>query len=69
MKPGLAGKITARWRIEMDGRVSSANVITSTLKDSKVESCVLRAIRRMRFQKPEGGICIIQWPFVFRSGG
>ena len=67
VKPDLSGKVTVRWRIELDGKVGSANVLKSSLGDSKVESCVLRAIRRMRFQKPEGGICIIQWPFVFRN--
>ena len=67
VKPELAGKVTIRWRIEFDGKVGSANVLKTTLGDSKVESCVLRAIRRMRFQKPEGGVCIIQWPFVFRN--
>ena len=38
-------------------------------KDGKVTNCVLRVLRRMRFQKPDGGICVVQWPFVFNSGG
>ena len=25
-------------------------------------------IRRIRFKKPEGGICIVKWPFVFNPG-
>ena len=67
VKPNMSGKVTVRWRIELDGKVGSANVLKSSLGDAKVESCVLRTIRRMRFQKPEGGVCIIQWPFVFRN--
>jgi len=68
VKPKLEGKLVVRWRIELDGRVGTASTVSSSVGDSKVESCVLRVIRRMRFQKPDGGVCVIQWPFVFRSG-
>lgn len=64
----LAGKITARWTITLEGVVEGASIVGSTLGNSSVENCVLRTIRRMRFKKPEGGICIVQWPFVFNPG-
>ncbi len=68
VRAGLAGKMTARWTIGLDGAVASATTVSSNLGDAEVETCVLRAIRRMRFGAPEGGVCVVQWPFVFSSG-
>ncbi len=64
----LTGKITVRWTIDQEGRVSDANMTDTSIGNSAVEQCVLRAIRNMRFAKPEGGICVVQWPFVFNPG-
>jgi TonB family protein len=69
IRPNLQGKLTVRWTITGDGGVTSATTVESTLGNASVENCVLRTIRRMRFAKPEGGVCVIQWPFVFNSGG
>lgn len=68
VNPNLRGKMTARWTIALNGRVASANLAGNTLSDGAVASCVLRVIRRMSFAKPEGGVCIVQWPFVFNPG-
>jgi hypothetical protein len=68
VNPNLRGKLTARWTIGLNGRVASANLAGSTLGDRAVVACVLRVIRRMSFAKPEGGVCIVQWPFVFNPG-
>ncbi|MFT7579589.1 MAG: hypothetical protein ACI9MR_001255 [Myxococcota bacterium] len=65
---GIKGKLTAQWTIKSDGTVGSATLRTNTLRDSSTSNCVLRAVRRMRFEKPTGGICIVQWPFVFAPG-
>ena len=40
----------------------------NTVADGQVGDCILRVLRRMRFAQPEGGICVVQWPFVFHSG-
>ncbi|NUN14311.1 MAG: energy transducer TonB [Myxococcales bacterium] len=64
----LAGKITIRWTINTEGAVDGAQVIDSSLSNKAVEECVLRTIRRVRFAKPEGGVCVVQWPFVFNAG-
>ena len=69
LKPNLKGKIQVRWTIALDGKTTSVSVTSNTLGDSKVSNCVARVLRRMRFRKPEGGICVVQWPFVFNSGG
>ncbi len=65
---GLQGKVTARWTISVAGSVTSASMASNTISDPAVGECVLRVIRRMAFQKPEGGICVVQWPFVFNPG-
>jgi hypothetical protein len=65
----LRGKVTVRWTISTSGSVSGASAIGNTLGDGAATNCILRNIRRMRFPKPEGGICKVQWPFVFNSGG
>jgi TonB family protein len=64
----LAGKTTIRWVINQEGKVDGASIASSTLGNSAVEQCVLRVIRAMRFQKPESGVCVVQWPFVFNPG-
>jgi TonB family protein len=67
--PSLQGKVTVQWTISTSGNVSSANVVGDTLGDRAATNCMLRVIRRMRFPKPQGGICKVQWPFVFNAGG
>ena len=69
LNPKLSGKIDIRWTINQTGKVQSASVISSTIKNSAVENCVVRQIRRMKFAKPKGGICIVKWPFVFNPAG
>jgi len=64
-EPELKGKVTLQWTIEPDGRVAGAKIVTDTIKNGKVVDCVLRTIKRIRFKKPDGGKCVLQWPFVF----
>ena len=68
VRPKLAGKITVRWTIHVDGTVKNAAVASSSLRNDAVERCILRAIRRIRFQKPKGGLCVVSWPFAFQPG-
>ncbi len=63
--PSLSGQITAQWRIGLDGSVDNAMVANSTMNNRDVEGCIIRVIQRMRFEKPDGGICVISYPFVF----
>ena len=67
-KPNLKGKLTVQWTIDTEGRVKGVKVVSDKIKNANVSDCVLRTIRRVRFKKPEAGICIIQWPFVFVPG-
>lgn len=65
MNPKLSGKVIAQWKIGLDGKVMSASIASSTINNRKVEGCIARVIKRMRFEKPDGGICVINYPFVF----
>ncbi len=64
-KPDLSGKVVAQWQVGLDGKVMSASIASSTLGSAKVEGCITRVLERMRFQAPDGGICVINYPFVF----
>ncbi len=66
--PSLAGKLTVQWTIAGDGSVQGDKAVADSLNSSDATDCVLRSIRRVRFQKPEAGTCVIQWPFVFNPG-
>lgn len=64
-EPDLAGKIVMSWKIGTDGSVMDVFVKTSTMKNDKVEGCMERQIKRFKFDPPDGGVCIIEFPFVF----
>jgi hypothetical protein len=66
--PSLQGKLTAQWTIAGDGSVQGEKAVSDSLHNDAVGDCVLRAIRHIRFQAPEAGTCVIQWPFVFAPG-
>ena len=68
--PGLFGKVATRFVISAAGRVQQAKVEQTTLKNAKVERCVLSKIRTWRFPKPKGGgIVIVKYPFIFKTSG
>lgn len=63
--PTLSGKVMAQWKVGLDGSVSDPTIASSTLNNKNAEGCITRVIARFRFQPPNGGICVIQYPFVF----
>ena len=67
--PELSGKVTLQWTVKLDGSVKRGNtrVADSTLNNAKVEGCMMRVIGRLKFAKPDGGQCVIRYPFVFNS--
>lgn len=67
-KPNLQGKVTAQWTIDTEGNVKNPKIVSDSMNNSSVTDCVLRTLGRVRFKKPEAGICVIQWPFVFSPG-
>ncbi|HAN30949.1 MAG TPA: hypothetical protein DCQ06_05075 [Myxococcales bacterium] len=67
-RPNLKGKVTMQWTINQEGKVIRPKMVTNTIKNNAVTDCVKRTVARIRFKKPEAGICVIQWPFVFAPG-
>lgn len=65
INPALAGNISVTWRVQADGSVSDAAIGNSTMNNRSVENCILQTVDRMRFESPDGGVCIINFPFVF----
>ncbi len=68
--PDLAGKLSVRFTIEPNGRVSDLEITESTMKNPAIERCVSSRIRRWRFPEPKGGgLCVVNYPWVFQQAG
>jgi len=65
LDPQLQGKVNVRFTIGVDGKVSSVEIIKSTLGNPDVESCMVRRIKRWRFPPPKEGEVVVNYPFVF----
>jgi hypothetical protein len=67
--PQLYGKIVIKFVIAKDGSVSSAKTNTSSMNNPIVENCICQRFMRFKFPQPKGGgIVIVTYPFVFKSG-
>jgi len=63
----VAGNLIVKFTITADGRVTSARSAGGTLMGSTVASCVTSKITLLRF--PAKGGALVNYPFVFSSGG
>lgn len=63
--PGLSGGVTVAFNVATSGSVT-ARVAKSSLGNARVESCVLRAFKRLRFPKADKPTSA-NWPLVFRA--
>ena len=65
----LAGRVSIQFVISGTGQVINSLVQSTTMNNVRVESCVVGAVKRWSFPKPEGaGIAIVSYPFNFVSG-
>jgi TonB family protein len=62
--PGLEGHVIVRIKVAADGTVTGANVVSSTIGNSAVESAVTAAARRARFG-PAAGDTSLTYKFDF----
>jgi hypothetical protein len=60
----LAGKLTVKWTINLTGKVQGVQLVGNSIHNETLESCIMKVVDRMRFKKPNGGICIIKLPFM-----
>jgi outer membrane biosynthesis protein TonB len=65
--PTLGGKISVKFTIGTNGRVTGAKATTDTVGDSSVTSCVIGKFRGFKFAKPEGGSVSYVYPIVFKA--
>jgi hypothetical protein len=65
--PKLGGKVIAQWKIQLDGSVKDAKVASSTIGDDEVGRCLVRLLETSKFKTPDGGVCVVEYPFTFVS--
>jgi hypothetical protein len=61
-QPGLSGRVAASFVIGLDGKAVN---VSATGMDPGVASCVAAAIEAMTFDKPDGGVVSVTYPFEF----
>jgi hypothetical protein len=72
LTPKLEGKVSIRWQIEADGRVTNPQVerAETTLPNAEVHRCIMSRIATWEFPKPRGGvIAIVKYPWILRTSG
>ncbi len=66
--PNLKGRVAVQFQIGSTGKVPTAIVSESDVKDNNVGSCIASAVRRWQFPKPPGGgTVIVTYPFVLAA--
>ncbi len=66
--PTVGGKVVFNWTIEAGGRVGTAKVASSEIKNKKMLNCMLSRLRSWRFpEPPEGQIGDVTYPFIFAA--
>lgn len=68
-QPNLRGRVEINWRINLAGSVTTSRVARSTLRNPRVEGCIVRQVRRWRFPQPDGGEVNVTYPFIFGVQG
>ncbi|UQA58945.1 AgmX/PglI C-terminal domain-containing protein [Polyangium aurulentum] len=62
----LSGTVTVKATVAPTGDVKEAGVTKSTVKNKKVDACVVDAFKKVKFPPPEGGSpAVITFPMKF----
>lgn len=64
--PDLAGKITVRFTILASGKVTNAQILENTTKNSGLERDIIRKIKMWHFEEIAEGEVTVTYPFIFR---
>ncbi|MCY1055926.1 AgmX/PglI C-terminal domain-containing protein [Nannocystis sp. SCPEA4] len=68
--PNAKGRVAIQFVIGGTGKVPSAVVSESTMRDARAGTCMAQAVRRWTFPKPQGGGSVtVTYPFILESGG
>ena len=66
-KPNIEGKLVVDFTIAASGRVRSANVNKSSVRDERLNECILKRLARWEFPKPKSGVEVaVSYPFIFK---
>lgn len=66
--PNLFGKVSVRFVIGASGKVETQKIGESTLKDNRVEGCILDKVSQWQFPTPKGGMQVsVTYPFMFKT--
>ncbi|HRI68791.1 MAG TPA: AgmX/PglI C-terminal domain-containing protein, partial [Polyangium sp.] len=57
--------ITIKVTVGPLGTVKDASLVKSTSKNTKVNTCVVDAFKKVKFPQPRGGAAIITYPMTF----
>jgi TonB family protein len=63
--PGIVGQVSVSFTIERTGKVSAAELASSTFNDAPFKKCVLEAIRRVEFKSFNGEPISTVFPLKF----
>lgn len=62
----MSGTVTVKATVAPNGDVKEAGVSKSTVKNKKVDECVVEAFKKVKFPPPEGGApAVITFPMKF----
>jgi hypothetical protein len=62
---GATGTMEWKWRIDSRGLISDVALLSTTIKDPKMQTCIHRKISNWRFPRPRRGSVEISYPFEF----
>lgn len=65
--PSLKGGVMVAWSITPGGSVTGARIASSSLSNARVEGCILRQFRRLKFPAADKGTSA-NYPFRFMPG-
>lgn len=67
VQPKLKGRVSVRFNINPHGTVNMAKVAHTSLRSSRVESCIVKRLRSWKFPRPVGQVNVkVTYPFVLR---
>ncbi len=66
--PNLFGKVSVKFIIGASGKVETQKIGESTLRDNRVEGCILDKVSQWKFPEPKGGVqVVVTYPFLFKT--
>ncbi len=66
--PDVEGKLVVDFVIASTGSIKTASVKESSLRDPRLDECILKRLTRWAFPSPKSGVEVaVTYPFIFKS--